>query len=312
MPAAKIRALRSEEHEAAATLIHRSFVHWYETRLGQGARFGPSPAAFRIFPDVYAGLDPGEAMAAFEQDAGKLIGLAFAHPRPSHLTVGLVAVAPEAQGRRVARALIELMLERAGGSGRPVRLLSSVANLDSFSLYTRLGFVPHTLYQQMSLTVPAGGMAHPVPRAGADVRLVTDPREAARLAQFEFEWQGLQREQDYAFLLRNRVGDWRVWAHDGAGGRLKGFLAASLHSGYLMLGPGVAQDEETAADLLWWALNALPGRSPAFLVPANASALVRQCYAWGARNVELLAAQATTEGGGGRGLALPTFLPETG
>lgn len=79
-----------------------------------------------------------------------------------------------------------------------------------------------------------------------------------------------------------------------------------------MLGPGVAGDEESAAALLWCALDAMRGASPVFLVPCTASKLVRQCYAWGARNVELHAAQALGRVSPARGIAFPTFLPETG
>ena len=307
-----VRPLRSSEHDAAARLIHRSFVHWYETRLRQGARFGSTPDRFRIFPLVYATLDPGEAVAAVERDSGELLGLVFAHPRPSHVALGIVAVAPEARSRGVARALLDPIIAQARRNGRPVRLVSSLANVDSFSLYSRLGFVPHTLYQEMRLTVPAGGMAQLAPRPRADVRRVTDPRDAPHLAQLEAELQGLHREQDYRFILRNQVGKWCVWALGKTGERLEGFLVASLHPDYLMIGPGVARDEEAAGDLLWYGLDALAGQSSSFLVPAHASTLVRRCYGWGARNLELYAAQATAGGTRGQGVTFPTFLPETG
>ena len=44
----------------------------------------------------------------------------------------------------------------------------------------------------------------------------------------------------------------------------------------------------------------------------TAAGLVHQCYAWGARNVELHAAQALGPIAPARGLTFPTFLPETG
>lgn len=310
--AVEIRPLRPEEHDAAAALIHRSLVHWYETRLGEGSRFGPSPTPFRIFPAVYAALDPGEAMAAVERNSGNLIGLAFVHPRPTHIAVGIVAVAPEAQDRGVAHALLRPVAEKARQSGRPMRLVSSLANLDSFSLYSSLGFVPHTFYQEMTLAVPKAGMAHPAPRPRASVCRVSDPREASRFAQLEFELQGLQRERDYAFLLGSHVGEWRMWRHGGTQGKVDGFLVVSLNADYIKLGPGIARDEEIAGDLLWHALDSLRGESPTFLVPSHASSLVRQCYVWSARNIELYAAQATAGGSRGHGVTFPSFLPETG
>ena len=307
-----LRPLASADHEAAARLLHRSLVQWYQSRLGQGARFGDSPEPFRLFPEVYAALDPGEAIAAHDTASGDLLGVCFVHPRKTHVAVGIVATAPEAQGRGLARALLTSVLAQARRDRLPVRLVSSLLNLDSFSLYSRLGFVPHTLYQDLALAVPAGGLSGPPPPGADRVRTVTDPAEAGRLAAFELEWQGIHREPDYAFFLRNTVGAWRVWALENAAGALDGFLVASHHPSCVMLGPGVARDETAAAALLWRALDALRGRCPVFLVPCAAAGLVRACYAWGARNVELHAAQALGPVPPARGLAFPTFLPESG
>ncbi len=308
----ELRSLRQSEHDAAARLIHRSLVHWYQSRLAQGARFGTSHEGFRLFPEVYEALDPGEAVAAFDRRSGELLGVCFVHPRLTHVAIGIVAVAPDAQSRGVARAMIRPALEAAQASGRPVRLVSSLLNLDSFSLYSRLGFVPQTIYQDLTVVVPPSGLAHAPPAEATRVTQVCDPGAATRLAEFEFEWQGLRRDQDYAFFLANRVGDWRVWSCESSGGRLDGFLVASHHPACTMLGPGVARDEATAAALVWRALDAMRGLSPVFLVPSQAHALVQQCYQWGARNVELHVAQARGTVFPARGIAFPTFLPESG
>jgi GNAT superfamily N-acetyltransferase len=311
-PALTIRPLVAADHEATAQLLHRSLVHWYQSRLGQGARFGDRHEPFRLFPEVYAALDPGEAIAACDSASGDLLGVCFVHPRKTHIALGIVATAPESQGRGVARAMLAPVLDLARRTGRPARLVSSLLNLDSFSLYSRFGFVPHTIYQDLTLTVPATGLAAPSPPAAARVRLVTDPAEAARLAEFELDLQGIHREQDYAFFLRNKVGAWRVLALDHSSGQLDGFLVASHHPSCTMLGPGVARDETAAAALLWCALDTMRGMSPVFLAPCSAHGLVQQCYAWGARNVELHAAQAAGPLPPTRGVAFPTFLPESG
>ena len=44
--------LTAADREPIARLLHRALVHWYESRLGQGARFGDSPDPFTLFPDV--------------------------------------------------------------------------------------------------------------------------------------------------------------------------------------------------------------------------------------------------------------------
>jgi GNAT superfamily N-acetyltransferase len=309
--ALELRPLRSSDHDACTRLIHQSLVHWYQSRLAQGSRFGASHEGFRIFPEVYEALDAGAAVAACDQESGELLGVCFVHPRPTHVAVGIVAVAPKAQSRGVARAMLVPILEAARVSGRPVRLVSSLLNLDSFSLYSRLGFVPHTIYQDMILAVSPAGLPHPPPENAAHVFQICDRNAASRLADFEYELQGIRREQDYAFFLANRVGDWQVWAGESADGELEGFLVASRHPACTMLGPGVARDETTAAALLWRALDAMRGLSPVFLVPSQAHALVQRCYAWGARNIELHVAQAAGAIFPARGIAFPTFLPES-
>jgi hypothetical protein len=54
------------------------------------------------------------------------------------------------------------------------------------------------------------------------------------------------------------------------------------------------------------------GKAPVFLVPCAEAELVRTLYAWGARNVELHVASAVGAVPAARGIAFPTFLPETG
>ena len=64
--------LTATDHEPIARLLHRALVHWYESRLGQGSRFGDSHEPFMLFPDVYESLDPSECVTA-RTDSGELI-----------------------------------------------------------------------------------------------------------------------------------------------------------------------------------------------------------------------------------------------
>jgi GNAT superfamily N-acetyltransferase len=305
-----LSALRPDENSAVADLLHRSLVNWYESRLRQGARFGDSPEPFRLIPETYAALDPGEAIAARDAGTQALLGVCFVHPRESHYAVGIVASAPEAAGRGVARAMMEEAIRRARVAGLPVRLVSSLLNLDSFSLYTRLGFVPGTVFQDLLFHVPAAGLAGVAP---AGIERVREARadEAAALADYEAAVQGLRREKDYRFFLSNRVGQWKVWVSEDAAGRLNGMLVVNLSPASPMLGPGVIGDEGTAAALIWTALNVLRGRSYVLLAPAAAAGLVATLYRWGARNIELHVAQVLGANPVGRGLVFPTFLPES-
>lgn len=299
-----------EDHDAVARLLHRSLVAWYESKLRQGHRFGSQSDPYRLIPQVYAALDPGEAVASRDEATGELLGVCFVHPRPTHVSVGIVATSPEAQGRGVARAMLEPVLAKAHARGVPVRLVSSLLNLDSFSLYSRLGFVPHTLYQDVVVPVPAAGLPVPPPVGASRIRLARSD-EAPRIAELERRLQGIDRERDYAFFLKNPVGDWRVWVEESSRGDLLGVMVASLHPHHGMIGPGVAVDEATATALLWNALDALRGGSPVILAPCSAGELVRTLYSWGGRNLELHAAQACGRIAPATGLAFPTFLPES-
>lgn len=301
--------LTAADREPLARLLHRALVHWYESRLGQGSRFGDSHEPFTIFPDVYEALDPGECITA-RTESGEIVGMCFTHERETHVSIGIVATSPDVGGRGIAKKMMSLALEKARRLGKPARLVSSLLNLDSFSLYTRLGFVPGAIFQDLLITVPETGMTAATPAGSERVREAV-LADAPRIADFEQSQQGIRREKDFAFFIRNEVGAWRVNVSETAEGRVDGFLVISAHPSFTMIGPGVAADEETALALLWKTLDGQRGKTLVFLVPCAASMLVRTAYAWGARNVELHVAQSTAPVAGAKGVVFPTFLPET-
>ncbi|MFM8379263.1 MAG: GNAT family N-acetyltransferase, partial [Planctomycetia bacterium] len=223
--------LQTADDAAVASLLQRSLYDWYERRLRQGARFGTDPTPFRIFPRVYRRLDPGCEIAA-RDGSGRIVGVCFVHPRETHHAIGIVATDPDAAGRGVARLMVEEALRRADRAGLPMRLVSSLLNLDSFSLYSRLGFSPRTIYQDLELAVPAAGMAHPRPADAGAIRRAT-AADAGALADLEFALSGIRRLRDVEFLLEPASG-WRVWLAANAGGRAVGFLAGSGHAEFPM------------------------------------------------------------------------------
>jgi ribosomal protein S18 acetylase RimI-like enzyme len=305
----QILPLPAGGHQQIASLIHRALVAWYETRLRQGARFGSTAEPFLLFPAVYEALDPGQAVGAFGED-GALWGVCFIHERETHFALGILATDPGCAGRGVARELVQVALGRARLAAKPVRLVSSLLNLDSFSLYTRLGFHPHTIYQDLAFDIPACGMVPPAPESVCRVRPAREA-DVARIADLEMELQGVRREKDYRFFWENRVGQWRVWVCEDASGGLCGALVSSDHPHWGMLGPGVARDTPTALGLLWTALDAQRGRNTVVLAPSSEVALVSALYAWGGRNIELHAAQILGSLPLVSGIAFPTFLPES-
>jgi GNAT superfamily N-acetyltransferase len=99
------------DREPIARLLHRSLVHWYESRLGQGSRCGDSHEPFTLFPDVYESLDPGECVTA-RTESGEIVGVCFSHERETHVSVGIVATSPDAGGRGIAKKMMSLVLEK--------------------------------------------------------------------------------------------------------------------------------------------------------------------------------------------------------
>ncbi|MBB5036985.1 GNAT family N-acetyltransferase [Prosthecobacter dejongeii] len=302
--------LSAADHEAVSGLLHRSLVKWYESRLGQGARFGDSPAPFLLFPQVYEALDPGEAITARDEETQAILGICFTHERETHLSIGIVATSPEASGKGIARQMMQAALDKAQHLGKPARLVSSLLNLDSFSLYTRLGFIPGPIFQDVQFNVPETGLTIPVPEGHERVRLA-GPEDVKRIADFEFITQSIRREKDFHFFLRNQVGDWRVFVQEDAAGSLTGYMVVSTHPSCCMIGPGAATDEDAATALIWQSLETLRGRTTVILVPCLAARLVKTLYRWGGRNVELHVAQSTAIPPKTTGLAFPTFLPES-
>ena len=300
----KLRRLLPHEGPASARLIHAALDTWYRRNLNS-AKFGDAWEPFQVFAEIYEALDPGCCVVA-EGDDGQLLGCAFYHPRPTHVGVGIVATDPEAGGRGIARAMMEEIIRIA--DGLPLRLVSSAMNLDSFSLYTRLGFVPHQAFQDLTLEVPAAGL----PGSFPGVR-PAELSDIPAMSELEFRLSGLRREHDFRFFLQFPDAPWRVMILENASGAMLGFLAASTHPACPMLGPGIAIDEPTAATLIHASLHHLfKGRTPVWLVPVSATQLVRQAYAWGARNVEIHLASTLGSMPSTTGITLPTFLPESG
>ena len=307
-PAIRIRRLRHDEWDAVAALIHRSTNAWYARNLNKRI-FPDPPAVCRVFPETYERLDPGCCLVAEDAETGRMAGSCFVHPRATHVSLGIMNADPDFAGRGVARALLREVCAMADARALPVRLVSSAMNLDSYSLYTREGFVPRALFQDLICEVPAAGPTDPPPLAGC-VRAATE-QDLPALQALDFELAGVRREQDFRFFLANEAGCWRLLVLERPEGGIAGFLASVDHPGSLMLGPGAARDEDVAEALIWRQWDLLRGRAPVFLVPADAAGLVRALYRRGARNCELHVLQARGAIPELRGVVMPTFLPET-
>jgi GNAT superfamily N-acetyltransferase len=303
-----LTTLQPERWDEAARLIHGSLSGWYAAQLNQPGRFGQDWEPFRIFPELYEALDSGCAVVTLDE-AGALLGICFFHPRPTHVSLGIVATSPAAAGRGVARAMVEAVLAKADAAGLPVRLVSSLMNLDSFSLYTKLGFVPGTVFQDLQF--PPGKLPGAMDVRGGSIREAV-AADLPGMTALERAVTGLDREQDFKFFLTNLPQRWRTLVLLDSAGKVRGFLASIQSGGTRQLGPGAMRDEADALALITAQLHAHAPGNPVVLVPARAAGLVAALYAAGARNVELHTAQVRGAGQEPQGIVIPTFLPESG
>jgi ribosomal protein S18 acetylase RimI-like enzyme len=304
----KLRHMIDADWSGVADLICVSTNYWYQVNRGFSI-FANGPESVRLFCEVYEALDPGCCVLAEDETTGLLMGSCFYHPRPTHVSLGIMNVHPNYFGRGVARALLDYIIDFASGEDKPVRLVSSAMNLDSFSLYTKAGFVPRQAFQDMMIAVPEGGLDFDV--VGKDRVREARLDDVSAIVDLEKFVSGIDRTKDFEYFIRNEAGIWHTSVYEGADGRIDGVLVSVNHPGSNMLGPGVMRSEAHVLPLVLAELNANKGRSPVFLVPVD-SPVVQALYAWGARNCEVHFAQIKGKFQAFNGVIMPTFMPETG
>ena len=206
--------------------------------------------------------------------------------------------------------MLRYIIDDAARRNLPVRLVSGATNVDSFSLYNRIGFVPTRFFQDMTVKVPDEGFDVAAP-SGYVFRDAT-VEDIPQIVALESELSFIEREKDYRFFLRNGDGIWHMSVLEGPDGKLGGFLVSVNDPGSNMLGPGLARNEAIAAALVRGELNFHRGNSPVWLVPSCARTLVDAMYALGAKNCDLHISQVLGEYIPETGIVFPTFMPETG
>lgn len=304
-----LRPMTDADRAEVAELIYCSINFWYRTH-GCAEIFRGGPGVTDVFYEVYNDLTPGCNVVAVNPASGRLMGSCFYHPRERHVRLGIMNVHPNYFGRGVGSALLRHIIDFTDRGGFPaLRLTQSAINVDSFSLYNKAGFVPRYAYQDMILSVPPTGW--PDRATGQERVRDARPDDVAAMATLEREVSGITRAQDYRYCIANARGYWHVSVLQNLRGGLDGWLVSCAHPAMNMLGPGVARDEAAAAALIGRELDHQRGRSPVVLIPMDTPALVRQMYAWGARNCEMHFCQVRGEFKPFNGVNIPSFLPET-
>jgi GNAT superfamily N-acetyltransferase len=302
--------MRDDEWPVVSELIHAS-TNAYYTSHGMSEIFSDEPErTTRLFCEVYEALDPGCCLVAEHPKTKQLIGSCFYHPRETHYSLGIMNVHPSFFGRGVARALLTAITVLADTDGKPTRLVSSALNIDSFSLYSRAGFVPHATFQDMLIQVPASGLDCPKLENSRVREATLDDLDG--IIWLEDEVTGIRRRGDWRYFIENQMGIWHVSVSTDSDGAVVGVLASVGHPGSRIVGPGVMRNEGVAVALAAAELDVHRGHTVLMLIPVLSRKLLETVYSWGARNCEIHFAQCRGNYRPFDGIVIPTFVPETG
>jgi len=305
-----IRRMDREDWPEVGELIYTSINYWYHTH-GSGPKFLNGPESTQLFCKIYDDLDPGCCILVENPNTGRIAGSCFFHPRETHISIGIMNVHPNYFGLGAAKVIMREILDIAAKEEKPVRLVSSAMNLDSFTLYNRYGFTPRQIFQDMYMEVPSSGLNVDAPALSGRVR-DAQPEDVPAIADLEMELVGIRRKGDFAYFIENTDNWWHGSVIEDENGNIDGFLFSVANAASNILGPGVARAEDQTLALLHAELNHHAGRSPVFLVPTDCRQLVDSLYGWGARNCEIHFSQTLGEWVPHTGIILPTFMPETG
>ena len=301
----------NEQHDVAR-LIRESTNCWYEAN-GRAPIFTGELSSTMLFCDVYEALDPGCCILAVAKETGQIAASCFYHSRFTHVSIGIMNVHPDHFGKGLARQLLDRIVRLSNEQNKPMRLVSSAMNLDSFSLYTRGGFVPRQIFQDMTLAIPEEGLAE---RAIPGIHRVRDAHldDLQNIVQLEQELCFIERKKDHRFFLENAMNIWNVCVIESEDTKqIDGVLVSVKHPGSTMLGPGFMRSEEDALALIRYQLDHYHrGGQPVWLVPSSCHSLVSKLYSWGAKNCELHFGQIRGQWQEPVGVIMPTFMPETG
>ena len=304
--------MQLKDKDDVASLIRESTNCWYEAN-GKAPIFTGDPSSTMLFCDVYEALDSGCCILAVAKETGQIAASCFYHTRLTHVSIGIMNVHPDHFGKGLARQLLDRIVRLSDEQNKPMRLVSSAMNLDSFSLYTRGGFVPRQIFQDMTLAIPEEGL---VERAIPGIHRVRDARldDLEDIVRLEQELCFIEREKDYRFFLDDLMKIWKVSVIESEDTKqIDGVLVSVKHPGSTMLGPGCMRSENDALALIRYQLDQYHrGGQPIWLVPSSCHSLVSELYRWGAKNCELHFGQTRGQWQDPVGVIMPTFMPETG
>ena len=301
-----IRTMKPKEWEEVGKLIYVATNTWYEQN-GKSPVFSCEAADLRFFCEVYEGMDPGCCLVA-EIDA-QIAASCFYHPRPTHYSLGIMCVHPKFYGRGLAKKLLNEIIRLSSEANKPLNLISSAINLDSFSLYNKAGFAPISFYQDMIIPVPEEGFDFAINElACTRSATIADIPEMVKL---EMDIHGQDHSKDFEYIINVSSGHWNCNVYE-ENGKILGFLCSVNHPSTKIIGLGAFRSESIALTLIKSHLNFYKAHSPLVIIPSSQRDLVKELLKLKARNVELHITQTIADNPTlpKNGFIIPTFMPE--
>lgn len=285
----ELRAIEPADADAAARIVYNAFAGIHDHH-----RFA------RDFPTVEAA---GQLVTAFIANPsiwgvvavmdGRVVGSNFVDERGPIRGVGPITVAPEAQGARVGRRLMQAVLDRSA-SARGVRLLQDSFNVASISLYASLGYDVTDPIALMTGT-PRGRVP-----AGFEVRPL-QPSDIAEAEQLHRRVHGFERTGELRDALEAPVFEPTLVLRDG---RIAAYATTLT---FFPAAHAVAETDEDMRALIAGTLKTseAPG---SFLLPTRQAGLFRWALAEGLRVVKPMTYMAVGEHREPHGAWLPSVL----
>jgi len=303
-----LRQMKPEDRNEISELIYLSINVWYQLHA-LPPPFRGGPEVTELFYDVYESLEGSEGIVVKLKRSDRLVGSCFYHIRPTHVSLGIMNVHPNYFGQGIARTLLNQIIQIAENEKKPIRLVSSALNLDSFSLYTRAGFIPRYVYQDMIIDVPSDGLNYNA--SGSKMVRDATMQDISEMSELEINIVNMNRASDYRHIIENKERIWHMSVFENKEGKIDGFLVSCTHPAVNMLGPGVARTEDQAVALILKELNRYRGRKLLLVVPVEFSNLIKQIYSWGGKNCELHFCQVRGIYKPIGGITMPGYMPET-
>jgi GNAT superfamily N-acetyltransferase len=302
-----IRTMARDEWAAVSTLIFDSTNKWYMEHYSHPI-FDCDASDVELFCQVYEALDPDCCLLA-EVDS-KIAAACFYHPRETHDSLGIMVVDPNYYGQSLGKQLLNTIIDRAVAANKPLRLISSAMNLDSFSLYNKAGFQVRSFYQDMIVNVPGQGIQlDPVFDQYIRQANIDDIPD---IVELEMRIHGLNKQKDYHYYLDDKSGIWELLVYDD--GDIRGALVSIKHPASNIVGHGIMNDADIAAALIYRSLNRFTLMTPLIIIPANNKILSGKMYEIKARNCEthILQVYNSESIEKENGIVIPSFMPENG